>query len=264
MSTVPRRSRSAKPPTLPASPPLRDLAAGALLAEPEPCTTAALIGRMVALAGRWRGAVHAKGADLDTTGALFAVACVLAAIEIMITRWGTREATRLAAYGRALHTDATIGRMAEQSALTPYTPPAEDAPLFAALRSLCDDCWRTVSDASVPETKDVSWACACALRGLVTMLDRWGSPVAGSYRNLALDMAGPSLRATLASAPPTPSALLAIIDDQIHDIIAAGLDATAPPAERDLGRRAARRIIMDAERAIGEVRACVRAMAGAP
>ncbi len=38
---------------------------------------------------------------------------------------------------------------------------------------------------------------------------------------------------------------------QARDTIAAGEDATRPPAHRELGRQAARRIITEAERAIG-------------
>jgi hypothetical protein len=47
---------------------------------------------------------------------------------------------------------------------------------------------------------------------------------------------------------------------QTADIIAAGLDATAPPASRDLGRRAARRIIRDAGRKLADL----LALAGLP
>jgi hypothetical protein len=41
--------------------------------------------------------------------------------------------------------------------------------------------------------------------------------------------------------------------DQTADIIAAGLDATAPPGGRELGRRAARRQIIEAGRKIGDL-----------
>jgi hypothetical protein len=46
-----------------------------------------------------------------------------------------------------------------------------------------------------------------------------------------------------------PSAVKAWLEDvraQTKDIAAAGLDATAPPARRELGRRAARRAIYEA------------------
>lgn len=53
-----------------------------------------------------------------------------------------------------------------------------------------------------------------------------------------VDLADPAARARW----------LADLRQQTDDILAAGLDATAQPAERDLGRRAARRIITDAGR----------------
>lgn len=60
--------------------------------------------------------------------------------------------------------------------------------------------------------------------------------------------------------PTTRAAWLADVRAQTADIIAAGLDATAPPGERDLGRREARRIIREA----GGALASRLAEAGAP
>jgi hypothetical protein len=57
--------------------------------------------------------------------------------------------------------------------------------------------------------------------------------------------------ATLAAHDPAAlRAWLRDVRTQSRDVVAAGLDATAPLGERDLGRRAARRIIVDAESAL--------------
>ncbi len=53
--------------------------------------------------------------------------------------------------------------------------------------------------------------------------------------------------------PHAVAAWLADMRDQTADIIAAGLDATAPPGGRELGRRAARRQIIEAGRKIGDL-----------
>lgn len=55
------------------------------------------------------------------------------------------------------------------------------------------------------------------------------------------------------SDPAIRAAWLAELHEQTSDALAAALDATAPPAARDLGRREARRIITGAERAIGQM-----------
>ena len=80
---------------------------------------------------------------------------------------------------------------------------------------------------------------------------------------LARQVAGaPVPEPTRAAAPPeppgsTPSSLLhpppswrSALRAHVDDAIAAGLDATAPPGERDLGRRMARLHIVEARRAI--------------
>lgn len=52
------------------------------------------------------------------------------------------------------------------------------------------------------------------------------------------------------SDPAAVRAWLRDVRTQSRDVVAAGLDATAPLGERELGRRAARRIIVDAEGAL--------------
>lgn len=56
----------------------------------------------------------------------------------------------------------------------------------------------------------------------------------------AVDLADPGMRA----------AWLAGIRSHVEDIISAAMDATAPPSERDFGRREARRIISEAAGAL--------------
>jgi hypothetical protein len=53
--------------------------------------------------------------------------------------------------------------------------------------------------------------------------------------------------------PVTRAEWLADVGEQAADLRAAGLDATAPPAARDLGRRAARRIIREAGRKLADL-----------
>jgi len=53
------------------------------------------------------------------------------------------------------------------------------------------------------------------------------------------------------------AAWLAGLYDHVTDLAAAAFDATAPPAERDLGRREARRIIQESEKAISAAFAAV-------
>ena len=60
--------------------------------------------------------------------------------------------------------------------------------------------------------------------------------------------------------PAARAAWLTDMHTQIGDVVAAGLDATAPPAERDLGRRKARQIIEEG----AEKLAALLAAAGAP
>lgn len=56
-----------------------------------------------------------------------------------------------------------------------------------------------------------------------------------------VDLADPAARADW----------LAMLNEETADLVAAALDATTAPAARDLGRRAARRIVTEAEQAIG-------------
>lgn len=49
------------------------------------------------------------------------------------------------------------------------------------------------------------------------------------------------------------SAWLAQLREQIDDAVAAGDDATRPPGQRDLGRRSARRAILEAGRSLREL-----------
>ena len=48
-------------------------------------------------------------------------------------------------------------------------------------------------------------------------------------------------------------AWLTALTEQVEDLAAAGEDATRPPGERDLGRRSARRMVLDARDAIREL-----------
>jgi hypothetical protein len=55
------------------------------------------------------------------------------------------------------------------------------------------------------------------------------------------------------SSPPAVQQWAAELRTQVDDAIAAGLDATAPPAERDLGRRLARSNIREAATAVRQL-----------
>lgn len=72
--------------------------------------------------------------------------------------------------------------------------------------------------------------------------------------------------ASSASSPPVPvtvrldwgdpaavDAWLRDVHTQASDAVEAGKDATRPPAQRELGRRAARRIILQASRKLAEL-----------
>lgn len=60
-------------------------------------------------------------------------------------------------------------------------------------------------------------------------------------------------------------AWLADLRTQIDDALAAGEDATRPPARRELGRRAARRAVVQAGRALDRILAVAeQAVDGAP
>ena len=52
------------------------------------------------------------------------------------------------------------------------------------------------------------------------------------------------------SDPAAVRAWLAHLREQIEDAVAAGEDATRPPGKRELGRRSARRMIVQARRAL--------------
>jgi hypothetical protein len=69
-----------------------------------------------------------------------------------------------------------------------------------------------------------------------------------SERPPGANVTDPSAPKVDLSDPTVRAAWLADLHEQMTDGLAAALDATAPPAARDLGRREARRIITDAER----------------
>jgi hypothetical protein len=210
---------------------------------------------LAVLTSRWRFYARFKGAALDTAGPFYAVACALAALDAMLGAWERLASTRTRALLRAIKEDSELADMIRAAAVpSPYTPPADEAPLFADLRALCKR-WSEGSASSPDEwaAREAWWLCYHALVNLLVLVDYWGSPAATLLFGFACDLLPPSQQAAAArplSGAPNDAPWLAALRAHVADVIAAGLDATAPPGKRDLGRRMARRHIVEAKHAI--------------